>query len=62
MALTFIGRSNVTLLGCKTAGYLSMNGWFKIDDKHTLNLTISRFTDITGKEYVDECIIPSMNI
>ena len=62
LALTFMGRKNTTILGCKTGGYLSMNGFFKIDDKHTLNLTISRFSDVTDKEYVDECITPRLNI
>jgi C-terminal processing protease CtpA/Prc len=62
LALTFMNRDNVTVIGNKTAGFLTMNGFFTIDKKHILNLTISRFTDITGKEYLDECIVPLLDI
>ena len=62
IALSFMGRKNAWILGSKTAGFLTMNEFFTIDKNHMLNLTVSRFIDINGHEYVDECITPSIEI
>lgn len=62
VALTFMNRSNTLVIGDKTGGFLTMNNFYDIDDKHILNLTISKFTDITGKEYDEECITPAYQI
>jgi hypothetical protein len=39
-----------------------MNGFFKINDKYVLNLTIARFADVTGNEYIEEYIKPPISI
>lgn len=61
IALTFIGRKNVLVIGQPTAGYLSLNNYYEIDSKHILNLTISLFSDINDVEYTSEKIIPTNN-
>lgn len=50
------------LIGDQTGGYLSMNNFYDIDEKHILNLTIGIFSDINDKLYDSEKISPEFNI
>lgn len=55
----FVGRENVKLFGSQTAGYMSINQSFIIDD-HILNLTVLLFEDVNQKLYTEEYIVPDI--
>ena len=51
LIIAFKGRKNTILMGTETAGYITVNNGFKINDTAFMNLAIGYNMDRSGKVY-----------
>ena len=51
LVMAFKGRSNTTLMGTETAGYVTINNGFFIKDKSSMNLSVGYGRDRKGRNY-----------